>query len=145
MFEELQHRLEALENIQAVKTWEKALSKAEQATRAEAKADYQAEKARNAKLDKKYARLNEPDEEGVDMHPADPIRRFIDVSKGKIFRKADPLTEEEKAEAEVMWEAMTCGNYTLKRRNNQGKTNSARGKLSLKTTHTLKADSRGGI
>jgi len=51
-----------------------------------------------AYMDKIYPRMAEPDEEGIDLHPADPRRRFIAVSEGAIFRQADPLSEEDLAE-----------------------------------------------
>lgn len=51
-----------------------------------------------AYMDEIYPRMEEPDEEGIDLHPADPRRRFIAVSEGTIFRQADPLTEEDLAE-----------------------------------------------
>ncbi|MGB9941185.1 hypothetical protein [Methanosarcina sp.] len=51
-----------------------------------------------AALDKMYPRMAEPDEEGIDLHPADPRRRFIATCEGVTFRKADPLTEEDLAE-----------------------------------------------
>lgn len=65
-----------------------------------------------AALDNKYPRMEESDEEGIDLHPNDPRRRFIAVAAGAIFTKADPLTDEEKAEANAMWETMTGGNYS---------------------------------
>jgi hypothetical protein len=65
-----------------------------------------------AALDKKYPRLSEPDEEGIDLHPSDPRRRFIATCEGVTFHKASPITEEEKAEAEAIWEQMTVGNYS---------------------------------
>lgn len=40
----------------------------------------------------------EPDEKGIDLHPADPRRRFIATCEGVTFIKASPLTEEDLAE-----------------------------------------------
>ncbi|RXA15657.1 hypothetical protein EQO05_14695 [Methanosarcina sp. MSH10X1] len=51
-----------------------------------------------AYMDEIWPRLAEPDEEGIDLHPADPRRRFIAVAEGSIFRQAAPLTEEDLAE-----------------------------------------------
>jgi hypothetical protein len=65
-----------------------------------------------AAIDKKYPRLSEPDEEGIDLNPADPRRRFIATCEGVTFYKPSPITEEEKAEAEAMWEKMTGGNHS---------------------------------
>ncbi len=64
-----------------------------------------------AAMDKMWPRMAEPDEEGIDLHPGDPRRRFIAVAEGTIFRQASPLTEAEKAEADALWEKLTGGNY----------------------------------
>ena len=53
-------------------------------------------------MDKKCPRLSEPDEEGIDLNPADPRHRFIATYFGVTFSKAEPITEEEKAEVEAM-------------------------------------------
>ncbi len=37
-----------------------------------------------AYMDEIYPRMEEPDEEGIDLHPADPRRRFIAVAEGTI-------------------------------------------------------------
>ncbi|HII01016.1 TPA: hypothetical protein HA351_04970 [Methanosarcinaceae archaeon] len=65
-----------------------------------------------AAMDKMWPRMAEPDEEGIDLHPEDPQRRFIATSEGVIFSPAAPLTEGDKAEGEAMWEKMTGGNYS---------------------------------
>jgi hypothetical protein len=65
-----------------------------------------------AYMDEIFPRMSEPDEEGIDLHPEDHRRRFIAVAEGTIFTKASPITEEEKAEVEKMWQMMTDGNYT---------------------------------
>jgi hypothetical protein len=70
-------------------------------------------------MDKLFPRMAEPDEEGIDLHPHDPRRRFIAVSAGATFEQADRLTEEEKAEANAMWEAMTGGNYSPEKKKNK--------------------------
>ncbi len=70
-----------------------------------------AERERTAELDSLYPR-GEPDEEGINLHPKDPRRRFIATCEGVTFYNAGPITEEEKAEADAMWEAMTGGNYS---------------------------------
>jgi len=33
-------------------------------------------------MDKLFPKMAEPDEEGIDLHPRDPRRRFIAVSAG---------------------------------------------------------------
>jgi hypothetical protein len=76
--------------------------------------DYEEEMKRRAEMDKKYPRLAEPDEEGIDFALNDPRRRFISIAKGTIFRQAAPLTDAEKAEADALWEKITGGNYTEK-------------------------------
>lgn len=35
--------------------------------------------------------MAEPDEEGIDLHPRDPRRRFITVSEGVTFMQAEPF------------------------------------------------------
>ncbi|WP_292387704.1 hypothetical protein [Methanosarcina sp. UBA5] len=42
--------------------------------------------------------MAEPDEEGFDLHPDDPRRRFTMTCEGVTFTKASPLTEEDLAE-----------------------------------------------
>lgn len=70
---------------------------------------------RQAELDKIWPRLEEPDEEGIDFHPADPRRRFIAVAEGTIFRDAAPLTPEEEAEADALWGKVTGGAFEKKK------------------------------
>jgi hypothetical protein len=76
-----------------------------------------------AAIDKKYPRLSEPDEEGIDLNPADPRRRFIATCEGVTFYKPSPITEEEKAEAEAAIPVLnknTCGrrlNFLIFRNN----------------------------
>lgn len=53
-----------------------------------------------AEMDKMWPRMAEPDEEGIDLHPDDPRRRFIATREGLIFSQAAPLTEEDRLEAE---------------------------------------------
>jgi hypothetical protein len=96
------------------KSGKKPRDAAEAAAWAEAEADYQKDLDYQAEMDKKWPRMAEPDEEGIDLHPGDPRRRFYAVSAGTIFKKADPLTEEEKAEADVLWEKVTGGQYSKK-------------------------------
>lgn len=74
--------------------------------------DGMTEEEYSAAMDKMWPRLAEPDDEGFDLNPDDPRRRFCATSEGVIFNKADPVTEEEKAEAEALWEKMTGGNYS---------------------------------
>jgi hypothetical protein len=50
------------------------------------------------------------DEKGREI----PSRFYIEDGD-LIFNKAAPVTDEEKAEAEAMWEIMTRGNYSPKR------------------------------
>jgi hypothetical protein len=38
-----------------------------------------------------FPKIAEPDEEGINLHPADPRRRFIAVAAGAPFEQADPL------------------------------------------------------
>jgi len=80
----------------------------------EARREYLADLERIKELDKKYPRLAEPDEEGIDYAEDDPRRRFIAVSSGATFRKAAPLIDAEKTEADALWEKITGGNYTEK-------------------------------
>lgn len=65
--------------------------------------------------------MAEPDDEGFDLNPGDPRRRFCMTSEGVIFSKADPVTPEEKAEADAMWEEMTGGNCSLGKNKGAGK------------------------
>lgn len=58
--------------------------------------------------------------------------------------EARPLTEEDKAEADAMWEAMTGGNYSAKKKKRLGKNEKCE-ELSLITTPTFKAAARNGI
>lgn len=60
-------------------------------------------------LDKKYPRMKTPDREGIDLHPADPRRRFIAVEEGAEFEQADPLTDEDLAELERLKKSMKAG------------------------------------
>lgn len=55
-----------------------------------------------AYMDEIWPLMAEPDEEGIDLHPGDPRRRFIATCEGVTFRKADPLTEEDLAELDRM-------------------------------------------
>jgi hypothetical protein len=74
--------------------------------------DGMTEEEYSAAMNKIWPRLAEPDDEGFDLNPDDPRRRFCATSEGVIFSKADPVNEEEKAEAEAIWEKMTGGNYS---------------------------------
>jgi len=87
------------------------MNQAEQEEVALVEAAEKAERERTAELDRLYPR-GEPDEEGIDLHPKDPRRRFIATCEGVTFYNAGPITEEEKAEADAIWEAMTGGNYS---------------------------------
>jgi hypothetical protein len=74
--------------------------------------DGMTEEEYQAAMDKMWPRLAEPDEEGFDLNLEDPRRRFCMTSEGVTFTKASPISEEEKAEAEAMWEIMTGGDYS---------------------------------
>jgi len=82
--------------------------------------DYKTEEEYSAAMDRKWPRLAEPDEEGIDLNPADPRRRFIAIADGTTFRKADPLTEEDLAELEAM-KAALFGSPEKKRSNPGGR------------------------
>lgn len=56
-----------------------------------------------AVMNKMWPRMAEPDEDGIDLHPDDPRRRFIATREGVIFSQASPLTEEERLEADRLW------------------------------------------
>ncbi len=71
-----------------------------------------------AYMDEIWPRMIEPDEEGFDLHPDDPRRRFTMTCEGVTFTKASPLTEEDLAELKRMKELMDQG----------GKNNPERGK-----------------
>jgi hypothetical protein len=59
-----------------------------------------------AAMDKMWPRIAEPDGEGIDLHPDDPRRRFIATSEGVIFSQAPPLTEEDRLEADRLWDSI---------------------------------------
>lgn len=59
-----------------------------------------------AAMDKMWLRMAEPDGEGIDLHPDDPRRRFIETSEGVIFSQAPPLTEEDRLEADRLWDSI---------------------------------------
>lgn len=86
----------------------------------EGRQDFLRDQERIKELDKKYPRLPEPDEEGIDYAWEDPRRRFIAVAEGTIFKKAEPLTKEEKEEAEALWQKFSGG--SAKEKKNKKKT-----------------------
>ncbi|MDY9926125.1 hypothetical protein [Methanosarcina sp.] len=59
-----------------------------------------------AAMDKMWPRMADPDGEGIDLHPDDPRRRFIATSEGIIFSQAPPLTEEDRLEADRLWDSI---------------------------------------
>lgn len=59
-----------------------------------------------AAMDKMWTRMAETDGEGIDLHPDDPMRRFIATSGGLIFSQAPPLTEEDRLEADRLWDSI---------------------------------------
>lgn len=59
-----------------------------------------------AAMDKMWLRMAEPDGEGIDLHSEDPGRRFIATSEGVIFTQAAPLTEEDRLEADRLWDSI---------------------------------------
>ena len=93
------------------------------------------ERKKTAELDKKYPRLAEPDEEGIDLALDDPRRRFIATCEGVTFYNPGPITEEEKAEVEALWEKMTGGQHSPEKKKKEAK--KGRGKEEFKR-HSLK-------
>ena len=75
-------------------------------------ADEEADRKHTQEMDKKYPRLAEPDEEGFDLALDDPRRRFVAEAKNMTFFNPGPVTEEEKAEVEAIWEKMTSGQHS---------------------------------
>ncbi len=57
-------------------------------------------------MDKMWPRIAEPDGEGIDLHPDGPRRRFIATSEDVIFSQAPPLTEEDRLEADRLWDSI---------------------------------------
>lgn len=73
-----------------------------------------------------WSRMAEPDGEGIALHPDDHStdgnlsvvdvaialhpddhrRRFIETSEGVIFSQAPPLTEEDRLEADRLWDSI---------------------------------------
>lgn len=86
-----------------------------------------------AAMDKMWPRLAEPDEEGFDLNPADPRRRFCMTCEGVTFIQASPVTEAEKAEVEAMWEAMTGGDYSPVKTEEKEGSKKGRGKGRVQT------------
>lgn len=59
-----------------------------------------------AVMDKMWPRMAEPDGEGVGLPSEDPERLFIATSEGVIFSQAPPLTEEDRLEADRLWDSI---------------------------------------
>lgn len=66
-----------------------------------------------AAMDKMWPTMEEPDGEGIDLHTDDHKRRFIATSKGVIFSQAPPLTEEDRLEADWLWDSIAMPGTSL--------------------------------